>query len=127
MPKIDAFTLVEMLVAMVVLAVVGIGISTAIGDVAGQTYSLERRTIAHWVGQNQVNRLRIEQRKEARTLPEGKDSVRVLMSDRDWEVLTEIKATDSPLIRRVEIEVYELIDGERTGPIDTLYAFMGRH
>ena len=40
------FTLIEMLLAVVVIAVVGITISTAIGGVAGQTYALERRTMA---------------------------------------------------------------------------------
>jgi general secretion pathway protein I len=121
------FTLIEMLVAMVIIAVVGIAVSTAIGGVANQTYSLERRTLAHWVGQNQVNRLRMQQRGENKVIAEGKDSVRVLMGDRDWEVVTQIKATDSPLMRRVEIEVFELLEGDRVGPFDVLIAFVGRH
>jgi general secretion pathway protein I len=124
---VRGFTLVEMLVAVVIIAVVGIAVSTAIGGVANQTYSLERRTLAHWVGQNQVNRLRMQQRGENKVIAEGKDSVRVLMGDRDWEVVTQIKATDSPLMRRVEIEVFELLDGDRTGPFDVLIAFVGRH
>ena len=51
------FTLIEMLIAMVVIAVVGISISSAIGNVAQQTFSLERRTVAHWVAQNHVYRI----------------------------------------------------------------------
>lgn len=121
------FTLLEMLLAVVVIAVVGITISAAVGGVASQTYSLERRTVAHWVGQNQLHRLRISLRGDARVLPEGKDSVRVYMGDRDWEVRTEVSATDHPWMRRVEVDVYELQDGERVGPFDHAVAFVGRY
>ena len=38
----SGFTLLEMLLAMVVIAVVGITISTATGNVASQTFTLER-------------------------------------------------------------------------------------
>ena len=121
------FTLLEMLLAVVVIAVVGVTLSTAIGGVASQTYSLERRSMAHWVGQNQMNRLRISLRQEARVLPEGKDTSRIFMGKRDWEVRTQISATDHPWMRRVEVDVFELKEGERTGPFDHTVAFLGRY
>jgi general secretion pathway protein I len=121
------FTLLEMLIAVVVIAVVGITISTAVGNVANQTFSLERRTVAHWVAQNQVNQLRISLRQERRPIPEGKDTVRIYMGKRDWEVRTEIKSTDHPWVRRVEIDVFELDEGEQVGPFDHLVAFVGRY
>ena len=121
------FTLLEMLLAVVVIAVVGVTLSTAIGGVASQTYSLERRSMAHWVGQNQMNRLRISLRQEARVLPEGKDTSRIFMGKRDWEVRTQISATDHPWMRRVEVDVFELKEGERSGPFDHTVAFLGRY
>lgn len=121
------FTLLEMLLAVIIIAVVGITISTAVGGVANQTFSLERRTVAHWVGQNQLHRLRISLRNEAKVLPEGRDSTRIFMGRRDWEVRTAITATESPVMRRVEVDVYELQDGERVGPFDHSVAFVGRN
>jgi general secretion pathway protein I len=121
------FTLLEMMLAMVVIAVVGVTISAAVGGVASQTFSLERRTVAHWVAQNQMHRLRISLRQAARVLPEGKDSVRIYMGQRDWEVRTEISATDHPWMRRVEVDVFELQEGERVGPFDHSVAFVGRY
>ena len=121
------FTLLEMLLAMVVIAVVGITISTAIGGVASQTYALERRTMAHWVGQNQLNKLRISMRGETAVLPEGRDSVRVFMGERSWQVRTTISATDHPWVRRVEVDVYELQDGDEVGPFENAVAFVGRY
>ena len=127
MNKPSGFTLLEMMLAMVVLAVVGTTISTAVGGVANQTFALERRTVAHWVGQNQLHRLRISLRGEARILPEGKDSTRVYMGLRDWEVRTEIASTEHPWVRRVEVDVYELQDDQRVGPFDHSVAFVGRY
>lgn len=121
------FTLLEMLLAVVVIAVVGITISTAIGGVTNQTFSLERRTVAHWVAQNQVNRLRIELRKESQPIAEGKNTDSVFMGERQWEVETRIAATDHPWVRRVEVDVFELQDGEQVGPFDHLVAFVGRY
>ena len=127
MRRTAGFTLLEMLLAVVVIAVVGVTLSTAIGGVANQTFSLERRSMAHWVGQNQMNRLRISLRQEARVLPEGKDTSRIFMGKRDWEVRTQISATDNPWMRRVEVDVFELKEGERTGPFDHTVAFLGRY
>lgn len=127
MKRTAGFTLLEMLLAVVVIAVVGVTLSTAIGGVANQTFSLERRSMAHWVGQNQMNRLRISLRQEARVLPEGKDTSRIFMGKRDWEVRTQISATDNPWMRRVEVDVFELKEGERTGPFDHTVAFLGRY
>ena len=123
----NAFTLVEMLIALVVIAVVGISVSEAVGGVASQTYQLERRTMAHWVGQNQLHRLRIARRGVSTAIPEGRDTTRILMGGRNWEVRTSIASTDHPWMRRVEVEVYELQAGDRVGPITQQVAFIGQH
>ncbi len=125
--KQSGFTLLEMLLAMVVIAVVGITVSSAVGGVASQTFSLERRTMAHWVAQNQLHKLRISLRREAAVLPEGKDATRIYMGERNWQVRTEVTATDHPWVRRIEVQVFELQDGDEVGPFDTAVAFVGRY
>lgn len=122
------FTLLEMLLAVVIIGTVGITISNAIGGVASQTFTLERRTMAHWVAQNQLHRLRLSLRNNDSAIPEGKDTARVFMGERDWEVRTEITATDHPWVRRVEVDVFELEPGgDRLGPFDHSVAFVGRY
>lgn len=121
------FTLLEMLIAVVILAIVGTTISTAIGGVVNQTFSMERRTLAHWIGQNEISRLRLDLKADPRALPEGRDTRRVFMAEREWDVRTSVIATDQPLLRRVEVDVYEVVEGERQGPFDHLVAFVGRH
>ena len=121
------FTLLEMLIAVVIIAVVGISISSAVGGVASQTFSLERRTMAHWVGQNQIHRMRIGLRLNMQPLAEGKDSTRIYMGQRDWEVRTTVKSTDHPWMRRIEVDVYELQEGDRVGPFDHQVAFVANY
>ena len=72
-----------------------------------------------------MTRLRLDLRANPRLLPEGKDNARFFMSDRQWDVLTQVASTDSPLLRRIEMDVYEVVDGERQGPYDHLVAFVG--
>ncbi len=120
------FTLLEMLIAMVVIAAVGVSVSAAIGNVAQQTYSLERRTIAHWVAQNHVARIRIS-KDSAKKLPDaGTDYVRVFMGKRDWEVKTKITDTEFPTLKRIEIDIYEIRrNRDVIGPFEHLVAFIG--
>ena len=84
------------------------------------------------MGQNEINRLRILSRAAAATaasgggqrIPTGKDTSRVTMGQRNWEIRTSIEATDNPWMRRVEVEVYELVGGDSSGPYDTQVAFV---
>ena len=120
--KNRGFTLLEMLIAVAIIAIVGTTISAAVGNVANQTHAMERRTLANWVSQNAMTRLRIDLRVNPRILPVGKDNARIYMGERKWDVLTAVEATESPLLRRVELDVYEVVNGERQGPYDHLVA-----
>ena len=120
------FTLIEMLIAMVVIAVVGISISSAIGNIAQQTFSLERRTVAHWVAQNHISRIRLREYLEPQSLKAGNEYSRAYMGNRDWELQTEVTGTQIPTLKRVEVKVYELDKaGDVTGPFDRTVAFIG--
>jgi general secretion pathway protein I len=122
------FTLVEVLVALTIFAILGFTVTSRIGDVVNQTFSIERRTVAHWVAENQVNRMRIVVGEEPVPLPTGRSRERLMMAGREWVVETEVQETESPLMRRVEIRVLELSSsGDEVGPLDTIVAFMGVH
>ena len=127
MSRASGFTLVEVLVALVVFAVLGFTVTARVGDVVNQTYSLERRAVAHWVAANHVNRLRLAQRDNTDPMPTGRERERVVMGGREWLVETEVLDTTYPLLRRVEVQVHALEDGDEVGPVDALTAFMGRY
>ncbi len=123
----QGFTLLEMLIALVVIAVVGLAISTAVGNMVGQTHGLERRLVAHWVAENHLVRLRLARIANTDALATGRDTERVRMSGRNWRVEREVGETTHPWLRRVEVEVYEVTDGDDIGPLDTLVGFLGRY
>ena len=122
------FTLLEMLIAIAVIGVIGAAVSTAVGGVANQTRGLEQRTVASWIASNHLTRMRMLQRREPQSLPEGTKQTRLVFADRQWEVETEVKSTDHPWIRRVEVSVFEATDeAGRQGPYGQLSGFLGQY
>ena len=122
------FTLIEMLLAIVIIGVVGTTVATATAGVANQMYALERRTIANWVASNQLTRLHLAQEQQlSQPISKGKKTLRFYMGNRQWLVEQQISETETPWLSRVEIDVYELQDGERVGPLDHTTAFIGRY
>ena len=122
------FTLIEMLLAVVIIGVVGTTVAMATAGVANQMYALERRTIANWVASNQLTRLHLAQERQlGQPIRKGRKTLRFYMGNRQWLVEQQISETDTPWLSRVEIDVYELQDGERVGPLDHMTAFLGRY
>ena len=122
------FTLIEMLLAVVIIGVVGTTVATATGGVANQMYALERRTIANWVAANELTRLRLKQQQQlGKPIAKDRETNRLFMANRQWLVERKIVETDAPGLHRVEVDVFELQDGERVGPLEHMTAFIGRY
>jgi general secretion pathway protein I len=121
------FTLLEMLIAIAIIGVIGASVSTAVGGVANQTRALEKRTVASWIASNHLTRMRLLQRQNPRSLNTGKKQSRLVFADREWEVVTEIKSTDHPWMRRVEVSVFESGDSGRQGPFSQVSGFLGQY
>ncbi|MGD8417302.1 MAG: type II secretion system minor pseudopilin GspI [Pseudomonadales bacterium] len=121
------FTLIEVLVALLVFSILGFAVSSRVGDIINQTYNIERRTVAHWVTDNYLTRLRISARTTNDVLPTGRSTERVLMGGREWRLEIEVIATTHPWLRRVELATFEMVDDRPVGPIDQMVAFLGRY
>ena len=121
------FTLIEILIALVVLAVTGLALSSALSNVAFQTWSLERRAAAHWVAENQLARMQLARSNTNAPLEAGRHSETVVLSRRRWRVRQSVAETSHPLFWRVDIEVSELVDNQEVGPLGRLVGFVGRH
>lgn len=122
------FTLLEILVAMAIFAIVAVTVYGRVGDVIMQTGSLEARTFATWIAQNSLTRLQLEL--APGELPAAGRAVEsVSMAEREWELVTEISATSAAGLRRVEIRVHAVTDqGERSrDAVASLIGFVGRH
>ncbi len=101
------FTLLEVLVAVAVLALamgVFISGSSRYADDAGY---IQNKTIALWVARNQLVELQLTE-----PWPDkGRDDGEVKMGGREWEWRSEIEDTPDPRIRRAEIRVFPVTPG----------------
>jgi general secretion pathway protein I len=105
--RVGGFTLIEVVVA---LAVVAIGLAAALGGinrVAANTTLLQEKTLATWIAQNRITELRIQP-----ALPEvGESDGDIEFAGTQWQWEAEVIATQVEALRRVEVRVRHDGDG----------------
>lgn len=111
------FSLVEVLVALAILAVLASTIVFQTGTFSSQLFQLEERTVALWVAQNALEELRLAEKLE---LPDD-GAVEVEMGGRNWSVIREIRDTPRAGFHRIEVSVAR--EGE-DAPLLTLSGFV---
>lgn len=110
-PVERGITLLEVVVALAVLAVV-LGAAIAVVARAAETQgALEQRTLAHWVATNRLAEVLLE--------PEGisQDSGIEMMQRQLWQWRVREEATGNPRLRRVIVSVS--LQGTNAGLITT--------
>lgn len=119
--RTGGFTLLELVVALAVIAVVMAALhGTGQTALRGGAY-LEEKTLAHWVAANELARLRL-----LPTWPElGIREGRTGMAQRDWHWRATIMPTPEPAVRRVELSV-ALVSGNDQIPRASLTGFVTR-
>ena len=122
-----AFTLLELLVALAVLALVSMAVFTQGGNTTRQLHDLEQRTLARWVAENEVVRLHLARLVEPEPIRAGVSRDLVSYGERAWRVVTDTESTAYPDLHRLEITVYAMEGGREVGPVDTLTTFLGEH
>lgn len=118
------FTLIEVLVALLVFGM----IATAAAQVGSQYISsferIRDKTLASWIADNRINEVRLQ---------DGLPSVRETTTDVEygkfqWQVTTNISATEEASMRRVDISVARYRDGDSDPlPVHTLSGFVGEN
>lgn len=112
------FTLLEVLIALVVLGVALGALIKAGSEHARNTAYLQERTLAGWVASN----LLADYEAGLRRVDVGTERIQSRLADREWEARIEITDTiiDAPLelpaVRRIEVRVWPL-DGDPDHPL----------
>ncbi|HRQ66583.1 MAG TPA: type II secretion system minor pseudopilin GspI [Xanthomonadaceae bacterium] len=113
------FTLLEVLVALVVLALSLTALVRLSGLEARALADLRERTVAHWVAANVLEETRLAEDWPAT----GRRSGSARMGGRDWRWELVVQDTEEPAIRRLDVTV-RLAEGGRGGAV--LSGFVGR-
>ena len=116
------FTLVEVMVALAVVAVALPALLVALDQQIDNTGYLRDKTLAQMVASNKLAEARLKVA-ATRNLKKGKDDGIVAMADRDWFWRSEIKTTEVANYFRVEISVAAQ-EGDKVDPLYTLVGFM---
>ena len=121
------FTLIELMVALAVVAVVASTVYLRGGETMAQLHSLERRTLAHMVAQNAIQRARLQRRRGEAPPALGAARRRVTFAGLRWTVAVTTRQTSHPLLRRMQIDVFAVQENDEVGPVDSVTAFVGQH
>ncbi|MEN6670450.1 type II secretion system minor pseudopilin GspI [Psychrobacter sp. B38] len=109
----SGFTLIEVMVALAILAVVAVAASRASSAYLSSVDVLRTRTLAHFVAQNAAADLRIQD-----TWLTANSTQSLNAQGRDWQVVMTVSDAITPSLKKVNIAVAPIIDGQ-TGTVVT--------
>ncbi len=116
MSRSRGFTLLEVLIALVVVSLALLALTRTAGGEINRFDGLRERTLAAWVASNVLNETRI-----GTPFPAvGKRDGRTRFANLDWRWTLEVKATDDPAMRRLDVLVFV---GEAAEPSASLNGF----
>ncbi|MCR4347276.1 MAG: type II secretion system minor pseudopilin GspI [Sulfuricaulis sp.] len=104
------FTLVEVLVALAVLAIALAAILRAMGQAIDATSTLRERNIALWVAQNRLVEHQMRRDWPAADTKDGDAEIGGVK----WYWREQVSTTPEPRIRRIEITVRRIADSQNT-------------
>jgi general secretion pathway protein I len=103
-PRVGGFTLIEVLVALVIVAV---GMSVLMGTLSSSAKTviyMQEKTFAEWVALNQIANIRIVLQK-GQIPPTGNTTGDIDMANRTWHWRQEVVDSQVPGIRRIDVKV----------------------
>ncbi len=118
------FTLLEVMVALVIFAIVSVALVKNATMSVKQAGVIQDRTVAWWLAENRMTSLRIQPRTEENYPGVGITRESVSQSEVDWDLEVRIEDTENDFVRRVEIAVYKEGKDE---PSAELIGFIGRY
>ena len=122
LPRHRGFTLLEVLIALLILALVLVALIRAAGLQAQALNHHRDSTLAQWVAANVAAELRSEG-----APPVGRQQGEMQMGPQRWRWLAETEDTDVERLRRIEIRVYAAgeasLAGGEADPVARLTAF----
>ena len=126
MRKRNGFTLIEIMFAMAILAIVSVVLLKSSVQSVSRAGLIQDRTMARWIAENQLHGLRMIDRDDEDNYPSvGVKRSTITMANRDWQIVLDVSETENDLIRRIEVSVFKELDPDVA--LSTLTGFIGRY
>ena len=119
------FTLVEVMIALAVFAVVSAALVKSASFSLLQTDTLRERGIAELIAKNRLSELRAAPRQDSTFRGPGVDRESVTMAGKDWELIVTTESTENELMRRINVQVAREADPDSV--VAELTGFLGRY
>ncbi|MBT4161756.1 MAG: type II secretion system minor pseudopilin GspI [Gammaproteobacteria bacterium] len=118
------FTLIEVMIALAVFAVVSVALVNNSTSSLRQAGMIQDRTIASWLAENEMTRLRVQPRDDENFPAAGIVRKSAEVANIEWELETHIESTENDYVRRITVRVYRDTANE---PVSELIGFLGRY
>ncbi|WP_272892085.1 type II secretion system minor pseudopilin GspI [Stutzerimonas stutzeri] len=101
LPRAWGFTLLEVLVALAIFALVAAVVLTAAGRSVSNAGRLEALTLAGWIADNRLTELQLQQ--PAPSI--GREDWALEFAGRQWQTLSEVESSGTPGLLRIRVWV----------------------
>lgn len=126
LPTQVGFTLLEVMVALGIIAMTAAAILSTSGNNAQLSQDLYKKTLAQWIAENRIATMRgINQFPAV-----GKEVNTEKFGHHEWEITTEVEETGSPTLRLIVVTIREDDDfssSEDDAVLFQLTGFLGQH
>jgi general secretion pathway protein I len=119
------FTLIEVMVALAVFAIVAAALSRNASLGIQQTVRVEEQTLAWMVATNALNEILIPSRELGRYFGTNREDYEVSAANREWQVEARFVTTQDPDLKRVEVAVALSEDPDRI--LAAITGFLGKY
>ena len=118
--RLQGFTLLEVLIALAVLALAMGAVIKAASDYTSNQSYLRDRTLAMWVARNVL----VEYQVKGEWLSVGEREGTREMGNQEWRWLARISQTEEAELRRLDVEVYPVDSDDDENPVSVLSGFL---
>jgi len=116
------FTLVEVLVGLIVVALSLAALMSGISSAARGSEILRDKTVAQWIALNRITEVRLNLQK----FGESGDKGEITFANRKWRYDTRYFETDNATIRRVAVRVWPQDAKEKAAPLAESASFLSQ-